>query len=505
LKTVLKYYETHPFKTILLAGLFFRLLAAFFSKGYGWSDDQFLTIEIAKSWINGADYYHWLPSADGLAQPQGFSFFYPGLLYFILGLLKWAGIDNPQTEMTIVRLVHAVWSMGTVWFGYKIARKVGNVKTANLTGWLLALFWIFPFLSVRNLVEFVSIPFLMWGLWLILKNEKRADIPLAFWAGFLFGLAFDTRYQTALVSGTIGVVLMFQKRWKEVLWIISGGIVSVLLVQGVVDYLIWGKPFAQVFGYISYNATHAGEYTVGPWYLFVIFLLGILIPPVSFFIFAGFFKEWRRLALIFFPVLVFILFHSYYPNKQERFIVTIIPLLIIIGIAGWQNIAAGLKHQKLISGSWVFFWIVNIILLIGISVTYSKKARVESMVYLSQYADRFNYFVIDDIDKNVLGFPPRFYLGKYPDYYAIMQNNGGYRAFYNEMKNHPSKDVGFVLFYNDNDLNTRVDSDKKVFPEIVFEKKIEPGNVDKILFWLNPVNDNQNIYIYRNKAVVNDE
>jgi hypothetical protein len=86
-----------------------------------------------------------------------------------------------------------------------------------------------------------------------------------------------------------------------------------------------------------------------------------------------------------------------------------------------------------------------------------------------------------------------------------MQNNGGYRAFYNEMKNHPSKDVGFVLFYHDKDLDRRVDSVKKVFPEIVFEKKIEPGNVDKILYWLNPINDNQDIYIYRNKAVISDE
>ncbi len=504
MKSILKHYEAHPFRTILFAGLLFRIVAAIFSRGYGWSDDQFLTIEVAQSWVNGADYYHWLPSEDGTAIPQGFSFFYPGIHYLLFLVFDWLGIHNPQTEMTIVRFLHAIWSMLTIWFGYKIALKYSNLKTANTVGWFLSLFWIFPFLSVRNLVEFVSIPFLMWGLWLIIKNQNLKRISFAFWAGVLFGLAFDTRYQTALVSGTIGLVLLFQKRWKEVIWIILGGLVPVLLIQGLVDYMVWGKPFAQVIGYISYNATHAGEYTVGPWYLFILFLSGILIPPVSLFIIAGFFKEWKRMAIIFFPVLVFIVFHSYYPNKQERFIVTIIPLLIIIGITGWQNIVNN-HNYKWIKGSWIFFWVINTILLLGVSVTYSKKARVESMVYLSHFADRFNYFVIDDVDKNVLGFPPQFYLGKHLDYDAIMSDNGRYSAFYEKVENNPRKNPGFILFYHDNNLNARVDSIKKIFPDIVFEKKIEPGNVDKILFWLNPINDNQNIYIYRNKAVIKDE
>ncbi len=505
MNSILTYYEKHPLRTILYAGLFFRLIAAFFSKGYGWSDDQFLVIEVANSWVDKADYFHWLPSADGMAQPQGFSFFYPGLHYLLFKLFTWLGLNDPQIIMTIVRLLHAFWSMLTIWFGYKITLHFSNVKTANLAGWLLATFWIFPFLSVRNLVEFVSIPFLMWGLWLILKNERVGRASIAFWAGFLFGLAFDTRYQTALVSGTIGVVMLFQKRWKEVAWVTFGGVVAVLMVQGLVDYFIWGKPFAQLYGYVAYNASHAGEYTVGPWYLFIIFLLGIIIPPISLFIFAGFFKEWKRMAIIFFPVLVFILFHSYYPNKQERFIVTIIPLMMIIGVVGWQKIAENFSGKKWIKISWMFFWILNTTLVTAVSFTYSKKARVESMVYLSQYANRFNSFIIDDVSKNVLGFPPQFYLGKHLDYYAIMQNNGGYQSFYKEAENNRIKEPGFVLFYHEEDINSRVDSVKQVYPDLVFEKKIEPGNVDKVLYWLNPINDNQNIYIYRNKAVVKDE
>ena len=499
------YYSDHPLRSILLAGLFFRLVAALFSRGYGWSDDQFLVIEIAQSWANGIDYYGWLPDATGNNRPQGFSFFYVGLQYIFFEILKFIGINDPQTKMVVIRLAHAFWSMITVFFGYKITLRLSDQKTARSLGWLLAIFWIYPFISVRNLVEFVSIPFLMWGLWLIIKNKTLKTVSLAFWAGFLFGLAFDTRFQTVLISGSFGFALLFQKRWKEVIWIALGSFLSIIIVQGVVDYIIWGKAFTQIIGYVSYNATHAGDYTVGPWYVYLLFLLGILIPPVSIFLFAGLFKEWKRLAILFLPAVIFILFHSYYPNKQERFIITILPFLMIIGMIGWQRIAENFQNKNWYKASWIFFWTLNILLLIPVTFTYSKKARVESMTYLSQYNEAFNYFIIEDISKTVLGHPPLFYLGKYMNYYALLENNGAYPQFYKEVKAGKIGEPGFILFYHDNDLPARVDLMKVVYPEIEFETKIKPGNVDKILFWLNPINDNQNIYIYRNKTVIPDK
>jgi hypothetical protein len=39
----------------------------------------------------------------------------------------------------------------------------------------------------------------------------------------------------------------------------------------------------------------------------------------------------------------------------------------------------------------------------------------------------------------------------------------------------------------------------EAFPGYVYETTISPGMIDRLLFWLNPVNENQNAYIYRNK------
>lgn len=64
-------------------------------------------------------------------------------------------------------------------FGYRIASLITKRETAYKVALLLSVFWFMPFLSVRNMVEMVSIPFLMYGALIILRQEliRRADDP----------------------------------------------------------------------------------------------------------------------------------------------------------------------------------------------------------------------------------------------------------------------------------------------------------------------------------------
>jgi len=302
--------------------------------------------------------------------------------------------------------------------------------------------------------------------------------------------------------------LLYQKKWKETIILGFGIILTVLALQGGIDYFIWGKPFTQLQYYVDYNMKHSMEYTTGPWYHYVLFLLGFLIPPVSIFLFFGFFRSYNKVLVIFIPTLIFFIFHSWYPNKQERFITTIVPFIMINGIIGWKLIEDGLFNpkfvQKFIKWSWVFFWVINLIFLIPVSTMYSKKARVESMSYLSQYDD-LKYFIIEDATKNVLRFPPQFYLKKWIQYDAIMKKSD-FQEFSRKRKwektwNQPE----FVLFVQPEKLEERVNKMKTLFPDLVHEKTIEPGMIDMLLHWLNPINDNQNIYIYRNAALIKEK
>jgi hypothetical protein len=148
---IIKMWETQPLKLILLLAIVFRLVASVFSKGYGMHDDHFLVLEPAQSWVDGYDYNSWLPSSRPDPTPAGHSFFYVGIHYLILWLMKFMSIYNPQTKMFIIRLLHGAFSLITVYIGYRITLKLSDQKTARLTGLMLAVLWFMPFLSVRNL------------------------------------------------------------------------------------------------------------------------------------------------------------------------------------------------------------------------------------------------------------------------------------------------------------------------------------------------------------------
>jgi len=489
----------------MLVGLIFRLLATIFSKGYGWHDDQFLIIEIAQSWVDGIDYYSWLPNAEGTNIPEGFSFFYVGIHYLLFKFFELIGLVDPQSKMLIIRFLHALWSMLIIYYGYLITLRLSNIENAKLVGWILALFWFFPMISVRNLVEYVSIPLILYGLYLIIISDKNTKPIIWLWAGILFGIAFNIRFQTGILIASIGLVMLIQMRWKEAMFLTLGGILPIIVFQGGIDYLVWGSPFVQLIEYVNYNMHNAALYVVSPWYTYIIFLLGILIPPVSLFIFAGFFRKWKSLLIIFLPVLIFLIFHSYYPNKQERFVVTIMPLLIIIGIIGWQSIQQQYLNTKawkgFITGSWIFFWVLNTIVLLPITVMYSKQARVESMSYMSKYED-INYFIIEDVNSSTISFPPQFYLKGWYNYHTMMKDDD-FNHFRNTHINQTvDQQPGFILFIQPDDIDFRTERMKEIYPDLEFETVIEPGFMDYIMFKLNPINSNQNIYIYRNKTVI---
>ena len=140
-----KWWQEKPLILIMLGGLLFRLLAVIFSKGFGFHDDHFLYIEPAQAWVENYNYNGWL-SGKAIApeNPSNFSFFYSGCQYIFLLIFKYIGLTDPQGKMYVIRLIHALFSMLTIYFGYKIAEKLSNIHVAKKVGLLLALLWFWP-------------------------------------------------------------------------------------------------------------------------------------------------------------------------------------------------------------------------------------------------------------------------------------------------------------------------------------------------------------------------
>ncbi len=499
---ILKTWNEEPLIIIMGLAILFRLLAAVFARGWGMLDDHYLIIEAPQSWIFGHDYNAWLPGSRGNTGPSGHNFFYPGLHYVLFTFMKWVNFNDPQEKMLVVRLLHGAFSLITVFYGYRIVETMDGKKPARLAGLLLAITFFMPWTSVRNLAESTCIPFVMLGFWQLLRPCRNpATFGVAFLAGILFGLAADIRYQLILFPAGVAVQMIFQRRWKETAGIITGVICSFLVIQSVIDIINWGYPFAEFVGYIRVNITDRNSYFILPWYNYFLTVGGIMLPPVSLLLFYGFFRGWKRYMTLFFPAALFFAFHSYFPNKQERFILPFIPFFIMVGVMGYYRYVVPspfwTRKKAWLRGSWIFFWVINLLLLTGLTFMYSKRAQVEAMYYLYRYP-YVNNMILEDEEANV-PLLPLFYTGKWPGYpekipgeTSIYQRVAAIAAgprFY-----HPQ----FFLFYGEKELDRRVLVAQKSFPQLVYETTIEPGFVDKIMHRLNPVNKAKNIYIYRN-------
>jgi hypothetical protein len=496
-----KFWNEKPLSFILIAGALLRLLSVIFSKGYGMSDDHFVVIEPAQAWVDGYNYNHWLPGNSANEQAPGHSFLYPGFHYFLFLFLKCIGVTNPQSLMYVVRAVHAVASLSIIYCGFKITEKLSGQKLARVAGLLLAIFWFMPFLSVRNLVEVVCMVPLLYATWLIIKHSGDTNKKHVVIAGVMLAIAFSVRYQTILFSAGLGLAMLFKGRFRNVILLSAAFLFSSLLFEGLVDYLTWGKPFAELQEYIRYNQANAYGYVVGPWYRYILLLAGILIPPVSVFLLIGFFSQWKKHLYLFLPAFLFLLFHSYFPNKQERFILPVIPFIIILGNIGWNEILQRSmfwqRHPKLNRYCWTFFWIINFIPLCVVTVSYSKKSRVEAMTYLSQKKD-FQKVIIEDSNHDDIFLPPVFYLQKRETVFGITKLTSDSDFYYHSYLNIPSAErPNYVVFMQPDNLEERLIRLKKYLPSLAYEKTIEPSFIDWLLNKMNPHNKNQTCYIYK--------
>ncbi|MBS3915760.1 MAG: glycosyltransferase family 39 protein [Bacteroidetes bacterium] len=501
-------WEEKPLSLILFLAIIARLIAVAFSKGWGMLDDHFLVIEVAQSWADGYDVNHWLPWTQGNSGPEGHSFFYVGMHYFLFVFLKFIGLSDPQGKMFLVRFLHAAWSLLVVYYGYKITERTTSKKTAKQVGLILALLWFIPWMSVRNLVEVAAIPLLIISTWMaMVAEEKKHALKFIFLAGFVGGIAFSVRYQTAIFTGGIGLAILLNRKWKEGIFYSVGALFSALLLQGGIDLLIWGRPFAEMGEYIQFNLDNKYNFIQGDWYNYLLLLGGILIPPISIFIFFGMFSGFRKRLILFLPMFLFLAFHSYFPNKQERFIFSIVPSLVIAGITGWNEFkdrsVFWLNHARLYKKIWTFFWVLNFMVFIPVSTMYGKRSRVEAMYQIHRYKD-IREIVVENSDENYIDIMPQFYAGQMISTVGVTRNNPLSKDSVNNGK--VEENAQFVFFVGDKNLQNRKKKISQYYPNLVYEATAEPGFVDMVMYRLNPShNTNHTIYIYRNRKFFPDK
>jgi len=490
-------FRQQPLFWLSAIALLPRLIAVLFSGGYFAHDDHFLVIEAAQSWVDGFDYNYWLPwNQAGEPHPSGHSFFYVGLHYLLFAGFKFLGLTDPKAIMVVVRLLHALWSLVVVRVGYRIALRLSTPEVAWRCGLFLALFFFMPFLSVRSLVEAACVPFLMLGAWQLVRTPAGPTLRNALIAGLWIGLAMNVRYQTVLFGCGAGLALLLQRNVRGALVLGLGMGVPLLLVQGGVDLAIWGRPFAEMTEYVRYNLANSTTYFNQPWYNYLPVFLGVFIPPFSLAILFGFFRRTTPLP-VWLAVFSFLFFHSLFPNKQERFIFSIVPLVFVLGYVAWEQFRVGSawwqRHRSLWRGVLAWTWALNFLLLIPLSFSYSKRERVEAMLMLR--GTDVKGIIIEDTVEQDPPMLPLFYQGQWDmNQQFVTDPATDVRAL--REKAPPGERANVVFFIGVEELDRRVQGIEAALGPLQAIGRVEPGLLDRMMHWLNPHNRNVTISIY---------
>lgn len=482
-------FKWENYKWIFGIAILVRMIAVVFSQGYGMHDDHFLIIEASASWADGFDYNSWLPWSENNHGPEGHTFTYVGLNYFYFVFMKAIGVVDPKILMLFNRFLHGALSMLVVLYGIKITEKLANIKSAQIVGWFLAALWILPFLSVRNIVETAAIPFLVIGVWLLVRNRNGRDF---LWAGLIMGVAISFRYQIGVFAIGVAAVYFFQAKWKPFLLFCGGVLAMFILTQGLVDYLIWGRPFAELLAYVVYNLNEGTDYLPNTnYFMYFLVLIGVMLIPMGFVLFAGFIKSWKKYVLLFVPTLLFILFHTVYPNRQERFVLSILPFFIILGVLGYDLWKESQRKQKIWKASWVIFWILNIPMLVFASTMYSKQSRVEAMYSIYDNSIDNERILLEGSSSQRTSMLPKFYADEWE---CSMTARTDSTLPLNIAEN---AEFDFVFFFDQSLLNERITAYKTLYPNMMLVKKCNPSWLDKLLRDLNPRNANEYIEVWQ--------
>ncbi len=499
-KVIQKYWVQKPLYFLLWSSFIIRLVGVIFSKGYSMFDDHFLVVEPAQSWIEGVNCLGWLPHSTHHT-PQGHGWIFPGFHYIIFVFLEYFHITDPQFKMFFIRFLLAAYSLLIVYYGYKITQELSPYEEdARKVGLLLSFLFFFPVFSVRSLVEMGTIPFVLASIYYLIKHEKFNK--KFFIAGLLSGVSITIRFQSVLFPVGIGMVLLYRRQFIPFLLYLVGNLITLSAVHGTLDWYFWGYPFAEIKAYIDYNITHRNDYITLPWYNFLIVLAVFLIPPISIFLLIGFFQSWKRYTLLFLPAFLFLTFHSYFPNKQERFILPMIPFIIILGIILWnENIRLQkapywiIKYHNKI---WIFFWIINSLSLLLLLPAYMKKTRVEAMYYLYQQPGE-KRFLIENSFEEACGFMPMFYADEWDEkceQFCVTASTD-WSKLCQYFKDHPGKSPNYIIFMEDIQLKDRIANIKTCYPNIQLVHTVYPSYLDQFIRWLNPINKNYTAFIYK--------
>lgn len=496
-----KALKERPLFLILLVAAVLRITTAIFSEGYLMHDDHFWVVEAAASWSEGEDYNNWLPwSQEKLGldpKPHYANIFYASLHYYYFEITDWLSL-TPFSKMGLLRILQGLFSLLAVMLSFKITKNLAGTKPAVLVGFMVACTAWIPLLSVHQMVEMSAIVPLLAFTWVLTKESysdlKNKDLIIA---GVYLGIATGLRYQVGVMGlGLVASFILLEKGLtKSAITnsLIAGtsALIAFSATQLPTDFYLWGEPFAQLKAYIEYNLNNHNEYPGGTPLTYLFTILVLAAPPLSLLFTYGYLKSIKKHALVVIPSLAFIVFHSVFPNRQERFILPALPYIFIVGSIVYYE----LFHKNILGKAILYIsFSLNFVILIPLTFFSKNTGQMQAMEYIRQQGDLESFlYVLSDGEAH----PPRFYSDAWCRYTVANQSTDVAAQRITHCKDENTIVPNYLIFVGGAHIGELTNRFKDHYHSMEYETRIKPGLFDIALNYFNPRIPLKEVMIYK--------
>ncbi|MEE8106374.1 MAG: hypothetical protein V3T86_12635 [Planctomycetota bacterium] len=299
----------------LAIGLLMRVPSVVFAEGYQFVDQQYQYVDPAWHLATGDD---WLETHEWKRGMR--SWVYPGMLAGVFKAANSLGFEDALWRMTLVRLVHAVFSLLPLiafWFVVTRWRPIAGARAA--------LFFFACSGALLHTGVQPSGPTFAAGLSVaaVLFFLGPGRWP-ALLSGLLLGIAFCCRFQDALFGPVLFAAGLFARQPRKCLWL-ALGFLGPLLLQGLVDLRTWGGFMHSPIEFFRFNVIEGGgtAWATKPFWFYAVVVVApyvMFVPPFFKASVENLRRGARTLAIPLLAAALYILVLSFISRKSVRFL-----------------------------------------------------------------------------------------------------------------------------------------------------------------------------------------
>lgn len=246
---------------------------------------------------------------------------------------------------------------------------------------LYGFYFAAPFVLTRPMFESLAAPWLALSVAYGLTYDKNENLSDLVWATLAVSVAFVLRQQVGFCALGLICLTLLKKNFRHFAFCAGTGF-GFFLISGIPDYFLRGKFHYSLWAVTTYNFEHGQEYGNEPWTYYPLMILALTLSP--FFVMKYPVNFWKnhlrsqRLNLIF--IFLFVFLHSLFPQKFERFLISLLPLLIFFMANPFRQLF--LEKSKRV-WRWRGLTLINFLLFVPASFSPAQK----NIIGLSRFLD----------------------------------------------------------------------------------------------------------------------